>query len=97
MFRALDRNRRHLLGVQTAGKTSPGVPMSYMIKNRQYIARRRGRKEPAAELVALALPLVTKVSRLELTSVQACPRSRICLRNAVSLPSTFSPAGTRWH
>jgi quinoprotein glucose dehydrogenase len=56
MFRALDKKTGAILWEFKLPSNQSGIPMSYMIKNRQYIAVAVGGRNQPAELVALALP-----------------------------------------
>ena len=56
MFRALDKKTGQILWEFKLPSNQSGVPMTYMIKDRQYIAVAVGGRNQPAELVALALP-----------------------------------------
>ena len=56
MFRAYDKQTGEVLAEIELPAHQTGVPMTYMLEDKQYIVVAIGAKEHPAELVALALP-----------------------------------------
>ena len=56
MFRAYDKQTGEVVAEIELPSHQTGVPMTYMHKNKQYIAVAVGAKDHPAELVALSLP-----------------------------------------
>jgi quinoprotein glucose dehydrogenase len=56
MFRAIDKKTGAVLHEMALPASTTGVPMTYMIDERQYVVGAIGARGTPAELVALALP-----------------------------------------
>jgi quinoprotein glucose dehydrogenase len=57
VFRAIDKKTGAVLHEMTLPSSTTGVPMTYMIGDRQYIVVATGARGIPAELIALAVPL----------------------------------------
>ncbi len=56
IFRAIDKKTGAIIHELTLPASTTGVPMTYMIDDKQYIVVATGARGTPAELVALAIP-----------------------------------------